>query len=244
MLEEIDVGPQLRGLLGELVDLVPVVLVFEGLHLHAEVVEHLIVRVEFPLRDVELEGAHDSVNRSETSRRRALSLASARRGTHGSVGGPQLLALPLHDREVVGQVVLVLRVEALEVRGVSLEVPHELAQLTSEAVKVHRRLASGLLGAGSGLGHPLVEVVQAVQRALDDLLNALDAPLDVRVAVDEGVHLIHPRLHGGLLALEILPEAVLAEEHALYENAQLLGATALIWRRRIFQSGGSSSAGR
>ncbi len=240
MLEEIDVGPQLRGLLGELVDLVPVVLVFEGFHLRAEVVEHLLVRVELPLRDVKLEGAHDSITRSETSRRRA----SARRGTHGNVGGPQLLALPLHDREVVGQVVLVLSVEALEVRGVPLEVSHEFAQVSSEAVKVHRRLASGLLGAGSGLGHSLVDRVQAVQRALDDLLNALDAPLDVRVAVDEGVHLIHPRLHGGLLALEILPEAVVAEEHALYEDAQLLGATALIWRRRIFQSGGSSSAGR
>ena len=100
-------------------------------------------------------------------------------------------------------------------------------------MEIHGRLAGGLLGTGSCLRHALAEVVEAVEGTFDGLLDALDPPLDVGLAFGG---LVDADLPGVLLALYTLPETVVAEEHALDEDAQPLRATTLLWRRWVLKS--------
>ncbi len=129
VLDELDVGAELRDLGRERLDVLAVGVLLEGLELRPDVVDHLLLRVEFALVDVELEGADRSISCGETAGRSALAISGAHCRGHGGVGGSKLLALLLDHREVGLHMELVLGLDALQIRGMLLEVRGEVAEL-------------------------------------------------------------------------------------------------------------------
>ncbi len=99
-------------------------------------------------------------------------------------------------------------------------------------MEVQGRLAGCLLDASACLGGAPVDLLDGLQRALEDLLDAQDLALDVGLDLER---LLELHLCGVLLALRALPERVAAEEHALNECAQLFRSAAWLGRRGVIE---------